>query len=72
MSRELPFECPHGNSLGGHESFGYADARCKKCDRNRRVRNFSFRFFVVMGVVGVFDWFIIPLILGLGPMGDWR
>ena len=43
MSREMPFECPHGNMLGGDESFGHADDRCEMCEleqkmaRNRKV-----------------------------------
>jgi len=35
MSREHPFKCPHGNYLGGHESFGYEDARCAECESER-------------------------------------
>ncbi len=36
MGREMPFECPHGNSLGGDESFGYADARCPLCEQEQK------------------------------------
>jgi hypothetical protein len=32
MSREMPFECPHGVMLGGHESHGYSDNTCDACE----------------------------------------
>ena len=32
MGRDLPFQCPHGNMLGGDESFGHADDRCEMCE----------------------------------------
>ena len=27
---------------------------------------------IALGVIAIFDWFVIPLILGLPIMGEWR